>query len=76
MFAGVGLAALHTDVLNSARDTAVYFRSSPFGAKGHMHANQNAFNLSRRGEPLFYSSGYYTSFGDPHSLSSYRHTRA
>jgi hypothetical protein len=76
LFAGVGLAALHTDVLNSARDTAVYFRSSPFGAKGHMHANQNAFNLSRRGEPVFYSSGYYTSFGDPHSLSSYRHTRA
>ena len=76
MLPGVGLAALHTAVLHSSHDTAVYFRSSPFGAKGHMHANQNAFNLSRRGEPLFYSSGYYTSFGDPHSLSSYRHTRA
>ena len=76
MFRGVGLAALHTDVLDSSRDTAVYFRSSPFGAKGHMHANQNAFNLSRRGEPLFYSSGYYTTFADPHSMSSYRHTRA
>lgn len=76
MFPGVGLAALHTDVLDSSRDTAVYFRSSPFGAKGHMHANQNAFNLSRRGEPLFYSTGYYTSFADPHSMSSYRHTRA
>jgi hypothetical protein len=76
MFRGVGLAALRTDVLDSSDDTAVYFRSSPFGAKGHMHANQNAFNLSRRGEPLFYSTGYYTSFGDPHSLSSYRHTRA
>jgi hypothetical protein len=76
VFRGVGLAALHTDVLDSSRDTAVYFRSSPFGAKGHMHANQNAFNLSRRGEPLFYSTGYYTSFGDAHSMSSYRHTRA
>jgi len=76
MFRGVGLAAMHTDVLDSSHDTAVYFRSSPFGAKGHMHANQNAFNLSRRGEPLFYSTGYYTSFGDPHSMSSYRHTRA
>jgi len=72
----VGLAALHTEVLDSSRDTAVYFRSSPFGAKGHMHANQNAFNLSHRGEPVFYSSGYYTSFADPHSLTSYRHTRA
>ena len=76
IFRGVGLAALHSDVLDSSRDTAVYFRSSPFGAKGHMHANQNAFNLSRRGEPLFYSTGYYTSFGDQHSMSSYRHTRA
>lgn len=76
MFPGVGLAALHTNVLDSSRDTAVYFRSSPFGAKGHMHANQNAFNLSRRGEALFYSTGYYTSFADPHSMSSYRHTRA
>ena len=76
MFPGVGLAAFHTDVLASAQDTAVYFRSSPFGAKGHMHANQNAFNLSRRGEPVFYSTGYYTTFADAHSLSSYRHTRA
>ncbi len=76
LFQGVGLAALHTDVLNSSEDTAVYFRSSPFGAKGHMHANQNCFNLSRRGEALFYSTGYYTTFGDTHSMSSYRHTRA
>lgn len=76
VFPGVGLAAFHTDVLDSSRDTAVYFRSSPFGAKGHMHSNQNAFNLSRRGEPIFYSTGYYTTFADAHSLSSYRHTRA
>lgn len=76
VFAGVGLAAMHTDVLHASRDTAVYFRSSPFGAKGHMHANQNVFNLSRYGEPLFYSTGYYTTFADPHSMSSYRHTRA
>lgn len=76
LFQGVGLAALHTDVLNSSADTAVYFRASPFGAKGHMHANQNCFNLSRRGEALFYSTGYYTTFGDTHSMSSYRHTRA
>ena len=73
---GVGLGALHTSVLNPATDATVFFRSSPFGAKGHMHANQNSFNLSRKGERLFYSTGYYTSFSDPHALSSYRHTRA
>jgi hypothetical protein len=76
VFYGTGEAAMHTDVLNSGDNTAVYFRSSPFGAKGHMHANQNCFNISRKGEPLFYSSGYYTTFADPHSLTSYRHTRA
>ncbi|MCD0472346.1 DUF4962 domain-containing protein [Flavobacterium sp. JAS] len=76
LFKGVGIAALHTNVLESEVNTAVYFRSSPFGAKGHMHANQNCFNLSRKGEPVFYSTGYYTTFADPHSLTSYRHTRA
>ncbi|WP_018625872.1 DUF4962 domain-containing protein [Niabella aurantiaca] len=76
MFKGVGLAAFHTNVLNSGKSTSLYFRSSPFGAKGHMHANQNCFNISRKGEPVFYSTGYYTSFADPHSLSAYRHTRA
>lgn len=76
VFYGVGAAALHNDVLRPDINTTVFFRSSPFGAKGHMHANQNAFNLSRKGERLFYSTGYYTTFADPHSLSSYRHTRA
>ena len=41
-----------------------------------MHANQNSFNISRKGERVFYSTGYYTSFADPHALTSYRHTRA
>lgn len=76
MFEGVGIAAFHTNVLDSKHNTALYFRSSPFGAKGHMHANQNCFNISRKGEPVFYSTGYYTTFSDPHSLTSYRHTRA
>lgn len=76
VFTGVGTMAMHTDVLYPERDATVFFRSSPFGAKGHMHANQNSFNISRKGERLFYSTGYYTSFADPHSLTSYRHTRA
>jgi len=76
LFKGVGIAAFHTDLLNSQHDMALYFRSSPFGAKGHMHANQNCFNISRKGAPVFYSTGYYTSFADAHSLTSYRHTRA
>ncbi|WP_242203529.1 DUF4962 domain-containing protein [Aestuariivivens insulae] len=76
LFKGVGLVAFHNDILNRKNNAAVYFRSSPFGAKGHMHANQNCFNITRKGEPIFYSTGYYTTFADPHSLTSYRHTRA
>lgn len=73
---GTGLAAMHTAVAEPKKDTAVYFRSSPWGAKGHMHANQNAFTLTRGGEPVFYSTGYYTSFADAFSLTSFRHSRA
>lgn len=76
VFYSTGLAAMHTDIKNVDKGTSVYFRSSPFGAKGHMHANQNSFNIARKGERIFYSSGYYTSFADPHSMTSYRNTRA
>ena len=75
-FREIGEVAMHTHVLEPKRDMAVYFRSSPFGAFGHMHANQNAFNIAARGERVFYSSGYYTDFNDRHTITSYRHTRA
>lgn len=76
VFYGVGIGALHSNVFRPEHDATVFFRSSPFGSKGHMHANHNSFNISRKGERIFYSTGYYTSFSDPHALSSYRHTRA
>lgn len=76
LFREVGLVSMHSQPGNASEDMAVYFRSSPYGANGHMHANQNCFNLSYKGYPVFYSSGYYTSFADPHSISSYKHTRA
>lgn len=76
LFKEIGEVAMHTNILNPSKDLGLYFRSSPYGANGHMHANQNCFNLSYKGERVFYSSGYYTSFSDPHSLTSYKHTRA
>lgn len=76
VFYSTGIAAMHNQILKPAKGTSVFFRSSPFGAKGHMHANQNSFNIARKGERLFYSTGYYTSFADPHSMTSYRNTRA
>ena len=76
LFKEVGLAAMHTKVKTPEEDLALYFRSSPYGANGHMHANQNSFNISYKGKRVFYSTGYYTSFADPHSITSYKHTRA
>ncbi len=75
-FREVGVTAMHTDLMNPGNDMAVYFRSSPFGNHGHMHANQNAFNIAYKGERIFYSSGYYTKFDDQHGLICYRHTQA
>lgn len=74
-FKEVGVVSMHRDLFNVANDMAVYFRSSPFGNYGHAHANQNTFNISYKGERIFYPTGYYTSFSDKHSLSSYRHTK-
>jgi len=76
VFKEVGLAAMHTNVTKPEQDLALYFRSSPYGANGHMHANQNSFNISYKGKRVFYSTGYYTLFADPHSITSYKHTRA
>lgn len=76
VFYGVGAAAMHSCLADQAKDVTVFFRSSPFGSKGHAHADQNSFNISRHGERLFYPTGYYTSFADLHSLTSYKHTRA
>jgi len=76
LFKEVGLAAMHTHVTKPEQDLALYFRSSPYGANGHMHANQNSFNISYKGKRVFYSTGYYTLFADPHSITSYKHTRA
>lgn len=75
-FAEIGQTVMHTDVENPAESMTVFFRSSPYGANGHMHANQNCFNIGYKGNRVFYSTGYYTSFADPHSISSYKHTRA
>ncbi len=75
-FKEVGLVAMHTKVTKPQDDLALYFRSSPYGGNGHMHANQNCFNISYKGKRVFYSTGYYTSFADPHSITSYKHTRA
>lgn len=46
------------------RSTRVFFRSSPWGAHSHSHADQNGFVLHSGGEILAPDTGYYTYSGD------------
>ncbi len=75
-FRDIGVVAMHSNLLEPDKNLMVAFRSSPYGVTGHAHACQNSFNIQYMGEPLFFRTGYYSSFIDPHSVSSYRHTRA
>lgn len=74
-FHDVGLVAMHTDREDSRRNVFVAVNSCPFGAYGHMHPAQNAFNLMLGGERLFANSGYYIAFGDAHFKGWYHHSR-
>jgi hypothetical protein len=75
-FPDAGMVAMHSKLEHPDKNLMVAFRSSPYGLTGHAHACQNAFNIQYGGEPLFYKTGYYSSFIDPHSILSYRHSRA
>ena len=70
-----GVATIHTKPESVKDDVFVAFRSSIYGSGSHCLASQNAFNIIAGGKPLFLSSGYYTSFSDPHTLLHYRHSR-
>ena len=79
VFRGVGLAALHSDLNgNPDEDIVVYLRSSPYGGGiAHMTCSQNAFNISYKGEKLFYHTGHYKAgFASDHIFTDYRHTRS
>ena len=70
-----GFAAIHTKPAHVKDDVFIAFRSSGYGSGSHCLASQNGFNIIAGGKPLFLSSGYYTSFADPHTLLHYRHSR-
>ena len=53
VFRGVGVAALHTDLINRDNDVQFMFKSSPMGTQSHGYESQNAFLLSIAGEPIF-----------------------
>lgn len=75
-FKDCGEMSVHSDLTGYNNNLMLSFRSSPFGSGSHTLADQNSFNLSFRGEPVYRTTGYYLHFSDPHNLLSYRHTRA
>ncbi|RNC66416.1 DUF4962 domain-containing protein [Proteiniphilum sp. X52] len=76
VFPATGLAIMHTSIAMPEANAMLSFRSSPYGSTSHALANQNSFNTFYGGKPIFYSSGHRTGFSDPHSMYSYRNTRA
>lgn len=58
IFHGIGVASLHTSLLDSRRDVHFLFKSSPFGSQSHGHNPQNSFQLNAYGEALLTTCVY------------------
>ncbi len=56
-FHGVGWAALHSNILDPAKDLMCLFKSSPYGPVSHSHADQNSFAILKGGKALVQPSG-------------------
>ncbi len=58
VFRGVGVASLHTTLLDSREDVHLLFKSSPFGTQSHGHNPHNSFLLNAYGEALLTTCVY------------------
>ena len=58
VFHGIGVASLHSTLLDSAEDVHLLFKSSPFGSQSHGHNPQNTFQLNAYGEALLTTCVY------------------
>ena len=75
-FEDIGVVAMHSDLINSDEQIIAYFRSSPYGARGHAHNDQNSFHIHAYGERLAIDSGYYDSVRTDHDKYYHRKTFA
>ena len=65
-FFGVGWAVLHSDLTKPDDDLMVMFKSSPYGAVSHSHADQNSFAIMKGGRALAIPAGErYPHHGTP-----------
>lgn len=74
LFNDIGVADMHTALNDPANNLMVSMRASPYGAYGHMLADQNTFNILYGGKPLFYMSGHKVAMSDKHRLEWYKAT--
>lgn len=58
IFHGIGVASLHTTLLDSREDVHFLFKSSPFGTQSHGHNPHNTFQLNAYGEELLSTCVY------------------
>lgn len=76
VFHGIGVASLHTTLLNSRDDVHLLFKSSPFGSQSHGHNPQNSFLLNAYGEALIVANGYRDLHGSAFHYQFVHSTRA
>lgn len=58
VFEGIGVASLHTTLLDAREDVHLLFKSSPFGTQSHGHNPHNTFQLNAYGEALLTTCVY------------------
>lgn len=58
IFHGIGIASLHTTLLDSRDDVHFLMKSSPYGSQSHGHNPQNTFQLNAYGECLLTTCVY------------------
>jgi hypothetical protein len=76
IFHGIGIASLHTTLLDSRDDVHVVMKSSPFGSQSHGHNPQNSFQLNAYGEALLVANGYRDLHGSAFHYQYVHSTRA
>ena len=76
VFHGIGVASLHTTLVDSRDDVHLLMKSSPFGSQSHGHNPQNSFQLNAYGEALLVANGYRDLHGSKFHYQFVHSTRA
>ena len=75
IFHGIGVASLHTSLLDSRNDVHLLFKSDPMGTQSHGHNAENSIALNAFGDSLIFANTYRDYHGSPFHYK-YVHTTA